>query len=360
MESPLVSVIIPAYNEERNISCCIEALSKQTYSQIEIIVVDDGSTDGTLDICRMAQKNDERVRVYSQTNAGVSAARNHGLEAASGDWLLFVDADDELPDNAVEDLLRTAMEHHCLVVQGCLDRGVEKACRYSGDCKVVPGFDFVGAVLDEWHFTYGNLSRELISSAHGCYGKLFNRDMMVSNHITFDTTLRLGEDMLFSLEAYTRAGKIGLLDKVVYRIKQNPCSSTRRHNREMLLSSLDFSLKLSEKMQSLDLLPRWEDERDFICFSTVDVATNIAIFGDRKLTGFKRYLHDVRTFYNQTGVREITRRCARLLERKPHVYETKYTLYLLLLKNRQYMLYVWLKMMLAYREVVINKFKRGR
>ena len=94
MNKAMISVVIPAYNSERSIERCVKSVLSQTYPSFEVIVVDDGSKDKTLTICLEMEKTNPRLRVYHQTNQGVSAARNAGLDQACGEWVAFVDADD--------------------------------------------------------------------------------------------------------------------------------------------------------------------------------------------------------------------------------------------------------------------------
>ena len=97
-----ISVIIPAYNCEKYIKNCLESLKHQTYRNLEIIVVNDGSTDNTLNICREMQYNDYRIKIINQENKGVSAARNKGIECATGKYITFVDADDVIEPDMYE------------------------------------------------------------------------------------------------------------------------------------------------------------------------------------------------------------------------------------------------------------------
>lgn len=106
MGKQLISVIVPMYNVEKYISQCLESLIKQTYKNLEIIVIDDGSTDQSLNIAKRYAKYDNRVKVYSFANAGVSEARNRGLRLAKGDYIAFVDSDDW----TAEDMYRILVE----------------------------------------------------------------------------------------------------------------------------------------------------------------------------------------------------------------------------------------------------------
>lgn len=104
MEAPLVSVIVPVYNVQRELPRCLASILGQTYQNIEIILVDDGSTDNSLKICQQLAATDERICLYSKDNGGLSDARNFGLQHASGDYVAFVDSDDYVEVNYLEEL----------------------------------------------------------------------------------------------------------------------------------------------------------------------------------------------------------------------------------------------------------------
>ena len=95
-----VSIIVPVYNAEDYIKKCISSICTQSVSELQIILVDDGSTDNSLEICRQLQKNDNRIEVFHQENQGASAARNKGMQLANAEWVMFVDSDDWLNEEA--------------------------------------------------------------------------------------------------------------------------------------------------------------------------------------------------------------------------------------------------------------------
>lgn len=113
MKSELVSVIVPIYNVEQYLDKCVESILSQTYSHFELILVDDGSTDHSRVICDEWKKRDDRVRVIHKENGGLSDARNVGIDASNGDWLLFVDGDDFISANAIEKMYNAANEYDC-------------------------------------------------------------------------------------------------------------------------------------------------------------------------------------------------------------------------------------------------------
>ncbi|MCF0129332.1 MAG: glycosyltransferase family 2 protein [Pseudobutyrivibrio sp.] len=115
---PLVSIIVPAYNCEKYIKECIQSICNQSYSDIEIIAIDDGSSDGTLALLKDCQKSDERIRIIHQNNSGVAVARNEAIAQAQGDYLMFVDGDDYVDADYVEQFVTIARESESELVIG--------------------------------------------------------------------------------------------------------------------------------------------------------------------------------------------------------------------------------------------------
>lgn len=105
MGSPLVSVIVPVYNRKATIFRCLDSILKQSYRNLEVLVIDDGSDDGTSDICRSVSKTDACIKLFSQDNHGVSFSRNRGIAAATGKYVVFIDSDDYVNTQYVEGLV---------------------------------------------------------------------------------------------------------------------------------------------------------------------------------------------------------------------------------------------------------------
>lgn len=114
----MVSVIVPIYNVERFLSKCIESIMVQTYTHLEIILVDDGSTDNSLQICEFYREKDTRIKIISQKNQGASTARNAGIDQSQGEYLMFVDSDDWIHPQAIEILLKNLIEANAVMSVG--------------------------------------------------------------------------------------------------------------------------------------------------------------------------------------------------------------------------------------------------
>lgn len=181
MHMKMISIIIPVYNTERFIEDCIKSILLQTYSFFELILVDDGSTDNSLHICKRYEKVDKRIKVFSKQNNGVSSTRNFGLARASGDWIMFVDSDDTINPDTLQSLVEKVVCNEMIVCCGAkYDNG-------------------------EDYFVFKNLSIEDVDSddlghvlLYGPpWGKLYNRAVIESNNLRFDESISKSEDTLF-------------------------------------------------------------------------------------------------------------------------------------------------------------------
>lgn len=134
MENPLVSVIIPIYNGSQWLNECIQSVLNQSYQNIEVICINDGSTDSSRDIIAYYLDVDRRVALIEQENSGSSSARNKGINYAKGEWLLFLDADDCLSDHAIEELLYCTRENKADYVIGRYSKKQDELGNGTGKC----------------------------------------------------------------------------------------------------------------------------------------------------------------------------------------------------------------------------------
>lgn len=185
----MISIIIPIYNRENNLPQCIESILLQTYNDWELILVDDGSTDKSLEICKFYEKSDNRIRVIHKKNAGVSSARNAGLDSAKGKWIMFVDSDDFVSTNCLEELAKG--KEYDLSFIGInrynLDKNIERKM-----------FSFNKSIID---FSKKDCSKlfiqyDLLAIGYP-WGKLFKKSIIDSNSIRFNEQLNIHEDHLF-------------------------------------------------------------------------------------------------------------------------------------------------------------------
>lgn len=201
-DEPMVSVIVPVYNAEKYLQRCIDSILSQTYGNFELLLIDDGSTDGSHGICCQNAVRDCRVKVICQENCGVSAARNHGLEEAAGNYLCFVDSDDWIDHCHIEKLV-SKMEGCDCVCTGYTRGDAENRL----ENRRIDLLNIQGTELDSF-FANGFI--------HPCWNKMFRKTIIEENKIRFDTDIQISEDSLFCLEYLRHARTLMLVDACTY------------------------------------------------------------------------------------------------------------------------------------------------
>lgn len=231
----MISIIVPVYNAQRYLGECLDSLSGQTLRDIEILCVDDGSTDDSASILEKHALGDGRIVVLTQPNSGVSAARNHGIERARGQWLMFVDSDDLIDPDTCERALGRALEHGADVVLWSYMREFDDGRRsprplMRGDRK------FCGEDLRRLHRKMaGPVGRELRNPAllHSwgtVWGKLYSRRVVSTTRFTDTRIVGSAEDALFNLELFDRASMAYYIDRAMYHYRKSEASLTRGYN----------------------------------------------------------------------------------------------------------------------------------
>lgn len=194
----LVSIIIPVYNTEKYLKNCLESVINQTYKNLEIICIDDGSTDKSLEVLKQFEAKDNRIKVISQNNQGVSAARNQGLDNANGKYLMFVDSDDWIESSMIEELYTLAEKENAdAIITGILYENIaEKQLSYR-----IP-------TSKRW-LSRNNLLNPVANKFH-------RTEIIKKFNIHFENNIRLGEDFLFNMDVFSRGNKILIFPKIFY------------------------------------------------------------------------------------------------------------------------------------------------
>lgn len=234
------SIIVPVYQAQPYLDRCIQSLLRQTLSDIEIILVDDGSTDKSPSICDHYKASDERIQVIHKPNEGVSAARNDGLAAARGEWIIFCDADDWMEPNACELLYRTGTEKHVDVVLGDIHL-------IRRDHKVYNQFfgeEFVWRsrrrlnelVAADIYQAYCPLPPAAPSIGYGGpWNKAVRREFLLQHNIQFHTELSgIFDDILYTAYLYANASGVAYIQRPVYNYVLVPASITRSYRPDTL------------------------------------------------------------------------------------------------------------------------------
>lgn len=222
-KEPLVSIIIPAYNVGKYIQQCINSVQNQDYTNIEIIVINDGSTDNTSDIVDYISSLDKRVILVNNTNQGVSASRNHGIEIANGEWIGFLDGDDYLESTFISHMLEIALKtgsNYCLTT----------ACFMTKKDVPPSSIDIKKCTSDEATALLLSPKVEV-----GCWNKLFKASLLKESGIRFNTSLFYGEGLFFITSLSQIAECVGVSNNKVYYYRQdNFLSATKKFNIEKI------------------------------------------------------------------------------------------------------------------------------
>ncbi|HWJ78744.1 MAG TPA: glycosyltransferase family 2 protein [Niallia sp.] len=220
-----VSVVVPIYNAGRKLEKCIKSIVNQTFKEIELILVNDGSTDQSLSICRKYQKLDKRVKVIDKHNEGSIVTRRKGVEASKSDYVLFVDADDWIDKKTVEILYNES-------IQSGADITVCNAYKTLGNGKIVKK-----KIESKYFYNDKVYDKEEIKSTlvtayfHGhpfpafLVAKLYKKELLVNNGKYLNKIHFLGEDLYYNLEILLKVDKVKVIDKPLYYYRQGGLTS---------------------------------------------------------------------------------------------------------------------------------------
>lgn len=209
IEKPRVSVIIPAYNCETIIPATIKSVLAQTLKNIEIIIIDDGSTDNTLDVIHTLVRGDDRVKVLSVKNGGPAKARNIGINTCDGDYLCFLDSDDDINENMLLEMF-TLCRDNALDICTC---GYNMKNSSNNSEKLFLYKDFISTSRDDFRSHLMPLIKSHLM--YVVWNKMFRRMFVIENHINF-TDFLSGEDRLFNIQTFKLVERFAFLNKPFY------------------------------------------------------------------------------------------------------------------------------------------------
>lgn len=259
MGSGKVTIIVPVYNGEKRIRECLNSIVSQTYANLQVVVIDDGSSDHTLAICKEFQQHDNRIQVIEIANRGVSHARNIGIEEALGEYIQFVDGDDTIKKNATELLVHHLERNHS-------DLAV---CGYVKLLKEIK----VPFNQLEWPGIYTNqeyLIHTLKDPGHHYYGvvwnKIYRRKIISDYNIRFTEDTNLGEDFIFNLSYLQHTKQVQVMRNSLYLYNCRDGITLSRYDktiqkcREELLNRHVIYERYQDAFKYLGLYDQWENQ----------------------------------------------------------------------------------------------------
>ena len=248
MNQPLISIIVPIYMIDRYLGICIESIINQTYKNIEIILVDDGSKDRCPEICDLYAKKDCRIKVIHKPNGGLVSARKAGLRESNGEYISYVDGDDWIGNGFIENLYTVAVTSGADMV--CAGQTRDLFAKSAHFNNAIPSGIYQGDRLTElWKsmISNGDYYRPGISTY--VWNKLFKRDILLSPQSTVDNRISIGEDGAVTYPALLKCKCVAVVDNVAYHYRQREDS--------MLKQSTSYADEAQKLKYLYDYMMQW-------------------------------------------------------------------------------------------------------
>lgn len=301
-----LSIIIPVYNAEKYIENTINTILKQDYDDYEILIINDGSEDLSLEICERFARDNTKIKIISKKNEGVSVARNIGITKAQGEWITFVDADDGFIDNALC-VYRNALDMDCNLILGSYTSQSFSEVRGSGQIsnidvsslrKCILNFSLYSDCLHEQGYdinTFNNWT---------CWGKFYKRNIIIDNNISFPVGITHGEDLVFLYDYYRKTKKAICVNQKLYYYRIDNESVTRKFNARRVENTNKLFSALKEMI--ID-----SDEKDFYMFvcNRVFACCYMYFANNKNMQGYSEKLYEMKEFCEQVLVHESLNGC---------------------------------------------------
>lgn len=278
-ETEIISIVIPVYNCEKHIERCINSILKQTYKNLEIVLVNDGSKDKSLEICEKYAQRDNRILIFNKENEGVSSARNLGIEKSHGEFISFVDSDDYLEETFCEELINKLYEYDVDYV-ACGYKRVynDKHIEYVNN-------DFSERIVSPIEYL-----NELLNVQKG-YGfahmKLIKKEVI--GDIKFDIELKVGEDALFNVMLCEKLKKILIYNKALYNYYFNSNSVVRKfdnnYDKKYIKSMERMTQYINLKYKDNTIIK--ENLQNYIAYHVLLICVNFCYHPENENKGIK-------------------------------------------------------------------------
>ena len=315
MKRYLVSIIIPVYNVGEYLDLCLTSIKQQSYENIEIILVDDGSKDDSGIICDQIESSDSRFKTVHQPNHGVSTARNTGLVKATGEWVMFVDSDDKLEADYVERYVNAIQDDIDIIFGGYIPFG-----------NVRQGMG--GQKFKNQQFTSNQIADSFPLLLTYCtpWGKLFRRSIIEGNNIRFEKNLTVSEDRLFLYMYLLHIQGVRFLDYAGYHYrvlqnslmnKQHPYNEIQLKTEVLWKAALDikknwnltfyqflpfYTMHCTYVMELFRLSPSWTKRTELYTLYIGDFFRGVFKNCDSKERGFIRQYLGYKKYFFSKGV----------------------------------------------------------
>lgn len=280
MNEESVSVIIPAYNVDKYLEECVHSLLCQTYTNYEVIIIDDGSTDNTYDIGKRLTEESVNVKLFHQENQGVSIARNVGMQKANGEFFIFVDADDTVAPQYIEILVACAKKSDMGIV-GFTSKREELVTKVS-----INTVDICAADMTEDILCGTNYDGYL-------WNKIFLRKIIQTNDLEFPPNIVVWEDLLFVLQYLKKCDRITISSEKLYYYRYREGSAVNNTRIDKYRSKYEVMAEI--KRQKFGCTEQSQEKTSFLYFETMFSYLNQILIGENKSKKIDEILSSVDT-----------------------------------------------------------------
>lgn len=300
----LVSIVVPVYNAEKYLRRCLDSLINQTYKKIEIILINDGSKDNSLQIMKEYQLKDNRIIIIDKFNEGVSVARNIGINAASGKYIGFVDPDDWIELNMYENMIKTIEKYDCSIA----------FCNFTKDRKIkstVKKFKIKKNLLkksDIINYLIGNMiginDFPKYHYVMGCVWRcLYKKEFIKKFNLLFKPNITVMEDLLFTIEALIYCDKACIDRGIYYHYMINKNSTLRKYNKKMWTDLVNVHDILENLLTEADLIDIMQNRLDSRYIAMAACAVNNEM--KKNDTDFKNKIRAVKYILRDEKLKEV-------------------------------------------------------
>lgn len=306
-----ISIIIPVYNVEKYIARCLDSVLSQTYKDLEVILVNDGSKDRSLNICKWYQKKDSRIVIIDKVNEGVSIARNTGIDAATGKYIGFVDADDWIEPNMYENMLKTIEKYQCNIA----------FCNYSKDRKNIKTYKRIK--INKNVLSKLDIIKDLIANMigweawediitnnkyiMGCIWRcLYKKDFINNHDLRFTPGISIMEDLVFNVQALIYCDKVCIDHGFYYHYMQNKTSSLHTYNEKMWYDQIEVHNLLEEILKDAELYEFLRNRLDSRYIAMAACAVGNEVY--RGNTKFKQRVKIAKYIIDDDKLKEVLER----------------------------------------------------
>lgn len=348
MNKPLVSIVVPVYNVQEYIDDCVRSIIKQTYQNIEVILVDDGSTDNCPEKCDTWTKKDQRIKVFHKRNGGLMSAWVCGLQESKGEYVGFVDSDDWIDDNMIEILVQHAIQNQSDMTLCHYTREFENGKSELENVLIEPGvYDL--KKIEQYIFPIlicsGTIPERGLSPNR--VTKLFKRELLMKNITYYDFEVTIGEDLLATFANIISSNRISIIaDFYPYHYRINSQSMTSKYSQSKYdkIRQLHYNMVNIDDMVGNIFMDQIANDYIYLILQQIECE---ALFSGYDV---KQIITDMRKEYLRSEFQHAISKCSyRKLSLKNKVY-------LFLLKYRMEIIIIFIRKIKSYE----NKFRYER